>query len=111
MPLPLLTDCRRIRFAGAALLLAAAAPAATVAQDIAADAPPAPISLVARVIVGGLQGAHGITQVGRFHEGGPIVGNPEFLLSPQPGRVLDPERLLVTTDAGGGAVLSVDPAA
>ncbi len=119
MPLPFPTRRHRIRLTRAsrgsaaagslALLLGAAAPAP--AQDAPPDAPPAAIRLVARVIVSGLQGAHGLSQVGRFHAGGPFVSNPEFLLSTQPGRVLDPERLLVTTDAGGGAVLSIDPAA
>jgi hypothetical protein len=119
MSLPRLAARRTIRPARArgrgalaasvALLLVATAPAP--AQDTPSDAPPASIRLVARVIASGLQGAHGLSQVGRFHAGGPLVANPEFLLSTQPGRVLDPERILVTTDAGGGAVLSIDPAA
>ncbi|MDB5816456.1 MAG: hypothetical protein JWQ11_96 [Rhizobacter sp.] len=58
-----------------------------------------------------LTGAHGIRQVGRFHLGGPFTGNPEFLMTTQAGRVLDPERILVTTDLDGGAILSIDASA
>ena len=100
---------RRLAVAAAALLFAAAP--CTPAQDANGDGAPATVTLTARVVATGLQGAHGLGQVGRFHAGGPFVANPEFLLSTEPGRVLDPERLLVTTDAHGGAVLSIDPAA
>jgi len=93
-----------------AALLVAVAPSAA-AQDVATVPSPTAVTLTARVVADGLRGAHGLTQVGRFHVGGPFVSNPEFLLSTQPGRVLDPERLLVTTDAHGGTVLSIDPAA
>lgn len=95
--------------AGVAMLLIVAP--ASPAQEVNAPLSPAPITLAARVVATGLVGAHGLTQVGRFHVGGPFVANPEFLLSTQPGHVLDPERLLVTTDAHGGAVLSIDPSA
>ena len=100
----------RVTAAGCVAWLLAVPPSAP-AQDTNADAPPVPIALVARVVASGLQGAHGLTQVGRFHAGGPFVANPEFLLSTQPGHLLDPERLLVTTEAHGGAVLSIDPTA
>jgi hypothetical protein len=78
------------------------------AQDARAADLPVQITLSAGIVVSGLPGAHGISQVGRFHAGGPLVANPEFLLSTQPGRVLDPERVLVTTEANGGTVFSVD---
>lgn len=105
---PQLAARRSAAAGGLALLLGAAAPASP--QDTPSTPPPA-ISLVARVIASGLQGAHGLAQVGRFHAGGPFVTNADFLLGTQPGHVLDAPRLLVTTDAGGGAVLSIDPAA
>jgi hypothetical protein len=80
------------------------------------------VLLRARVVATGLPGANGIRQVGRFHSGGPITANPEFLLQTQPGRVLDPERLLVAIESNFGAplgnpahlpgsVLSIDPRA
>ena len=59
-------------------------------------------------------------QIGRFHSGGPIPANPEFLLSTGAGRVLDPERVMVAvasnfgaplgnTSHAAGSVLSIDP--
>jgi hypothetical protein len=59
--------------------------------------------LAARVVAVGIPGAAGIRQVGRFHAGGPIPGNPEFLMQTRPGRILDPERLLVTSSSNFGA--------
>jgi CxxC motif-containing protein (DUF1111 family) len=57
--------------------------------------------------------------VGTFHKGGPIRDKPEFAAFTQPGQVLDPKRILVTShsnfgapialpDAAEGAVLSLD---
>jgi hypothetical protein len=68
----------------------------------------------------GLPQVAGLRQVGRFHSGGPIPNNPEFLLSTSAGRVLDPERVLVAVGSNfgaplgdpaqaAGAVLSIDP--
>src|SRR5438046_3209196 len=76
--------------------------------------------LSARVIAVGIPGIAGIRQVGMFHRGGPIPGNPEFLMKTRPGRVLDPERILVTSNSNFGAplahatqrpgsILSIDP--
>lgn len=58
--------------------------------------------------------------MGRFHSGGPIPGNPEFLLSTGTSRALDPERVMVAVASNFGAslghashaagsVLSIDP--
>jgi hypothetical protein len=78
----------------------------------AAAAPPPPLwTLQARIVATGLGSAHGIRQVGRFHAGGPFASNPEFLMQTQAGHVLDPQRLLVAVDEGGGMLLSIDPAA
>ena len=76
--------------------------------------------LPARIVAVGLPGVAGVRQIGRFHAGGPIPGNPEFLLQTDPGRVLDPQRLMVAVAdnlgaprAGSaeraGAILSIDP--
>jgi hypothetical protein len=76
--------------------------------------------LQARVVAVGLQSVWGVRQVGMFHSGGPIPGNPSFLMQTRPGKVLDPERLLVATASNfgappahpgqaPGAVLSIDP--
>jgi len=81
---------------------------------------PALWHLHARVIAVGLPGVAGVRQIGRFHSGGPIPANPEFLLQTDSGRALDPQRLMVAVAsnfgappaAGGGAegsVLSLDP--
>lgn len=58
-----------------------------------------------RVVATGMQQAYGIRQVGRFHHGGPLVSNPEFLLQTQAGRVLDPRRVLVAVGRNLGAPL------
>ncbi|HEX8603540.1 MAG TPA: hypothetical protein VF774_12915 [Pseudoduganella sp.] len=90
-------------------VLLAALPMAAMA---AAASPPPPLwTLQARTVATGLAGAHGIRQVGRFHAGSPFASNPEFLMQTQPGHVLDPRRLLVTVDDGGGLLLSIDPSA
>lgn len=92
------------------------------AQEHAADATPPVWMLHARVIATGLRGAQGIRQVGRFHTGGPLTSNPEFLLQTQSGRALDPERVLVAVEANlgaklgntahaAGSVLSIEPRA
>ncbi len=76
--------------------------------------------LHARVVAVGLPEVAGVRQVGRFHSGGPIPANPEFLLSAATGKVLDPERVLVAVGTNFGArlgqpshaagsVLSIDP--
>lgn len=77
-------------------------------------------TLQARAIAVNLPKAYGLRQVGRFHSGGPIASNPEFSVQTQPGRILDPRRLLVATESNfgerladgsvaPGAVLSIDP--
>ncbi|MEO8804880.1 MAG: di-heme oxidoredictase family protein [Burkholderiaceae bacterium] len=107
----------------ACLALAAAlacGAASRVVADTAAGIEPPTLTLRARIVATGLLGAHGIRQVGRFHSGGPLTSNPEFLLQTQPGRVLDPERVLVALENNlgaalgnrahaAGSVLSIDP--
>ena len=131
IPLPDLMPLLRLRarepspgrcriLASAALALAAAvAQTATIAAESAAPLPT--WHLAARIVAVGLPGVAGVRQIGRFHTGGPIPGNPEFLLQTDPGRVLDPQRLMVAVGRqlrraarhGGrarpGAILSIDP--
>ena len=82
--------------------------------------PPPTWHLPARIVAVGLPDVAGVRQIGRFHAGGPIPGNPEFLLRTDPGRMLDPQRLMVAVaDNFGapkgasaqavGAILSIDP--
>jgi CxxC motif-containing protein (DUF1111 family) len=76
--------------------------------------------LTARVLAVGIPGASAVAPVGTFHKGGPIRDKPEFAAFTQPGQILDPKRILVTsnsnfgaplaqTEAAEGAVLSLDP--
>jgi hypothetical protein len=68
---------------------------------------PALWRLQARVVAVGLPGVNGVRQVGRFHSGGPIPGNPEFLMRTEAGRVLDAQRVLVAVSSNFGAPLAV----
>ena len=75
-------------------------------RAIAAGSSDAPVwQLRARTVAVGLHTAYGIRQVGRFHSGGPLTSNPEFLLQTQAGRALDPERVLIALDHNLGAAL------
>ncbi|PAQ06469.1 di-heme oxidoredictase family protein [Mesorhizobium temperatum] len=78
--------------------------------------------LSARIVAVGLPDVAGVREVGRFHVGGPIPGNPEFLMATREGRVLDPLRVLVAVGSNFGvppgdpafevgAILSIDPRA
>jgi hypothetical protein len=64
---------------------------------------PKELHLRARVVAVGLPAVAGVRQVGRFHTGGPIPANPEFLLRTESGHVLDAQRLLVATASNYGA--------
>lgn len=114
------TEGRRKRSASALCLAMLCMPSfLPMAWAQAGSAPPTWL-IRARVVAAGLTGASGLRQVGRFHNGGPLTANPEFLLQTAPGRVLDAERLLVATASNFGAplasvsdapgsVLSIDP--
>jgi hypothetical protein len=75
------------------------------ADSANSSAPLATWRLQARVVAVGLPGVAGVRQVGRFHSGGPIPSNPEFLLQTAAGRVLDAERVLVAVTGNFGAPL------
>jgi hypothetical protein len=64
-------------------------------------------ALVGRVVAVGLPGAGPVAMVGRFLPGGPIHDQAAFAAFTQPGRVLDPTRLLVGTHSNLGATPAV----
>src|SRR5271167_2335668 len=77
-------------------------------------------SLRGRIIALGIPGASAISPVGTFLPGGPIHDNPAFAAYTQPGRILDPARILVGSrsnfgapvanpDQRQGSFLSIDP--
>src|SRR6516164_4553730 len=77
-------------------------------------------SLRGRIIAVGIPGASAISPVGTFLPGGPIHDNPAFAAYTEPGRVLDPARILVGSrsnfgepkanpDQREGSFLSIDP--
>lgn len=79
----------------------------------------APSSLTGRVVAVGIPNPSAISPVGTFLPGGPIRDRPEFAAYTEPGRVLDPERILVAStsnfeapgaqpDHAPGAILSID---
>jgi hypothetical protein len=74
-----------------------------------------------RPIAFGIPGASAVSPVGTFLPGGPIHDNPTLAAFTQPGRVLDPTRMMVGSTSNFGAVkanadqaegsfLSIDPA-
>src|SRR5215471_3665232 len=77
-------------------------------------------SLRGRVVAVGIRGASAISAVGKFLPGGPIHDKPAFAAFTQPGRILDPVRILVGSrsnfgapqahsDQQEGSFLSIDP--
>lgn len=73
-----------------------------------------------RLIATGIPGASAVSAVGTFLPGGPIHDNPTLATFTRPGRVLDPERVLVASrsnfgapkanpDQESGSFLSIDP--
>jgi uncharacterized integral membrane protein (TIGR00698 family) len=64
------------------------------------------VTLDARVLATGIPDAGALAPVGRFLPGGPVHDKRSFAAQTQPGRVLDPTRLLV---ASHDAVLSLAP--
>src|SRR2546430_16103700 len=74
----------------------------------------------ARLVAIGVPDPSAISAVGTFLPGGPIHDNPAFAAYTQPGRILEPGRILVasrsnfgapvaSTDWEEGALLSIDP--
>jgi hypothetical protein len=78
--------------------------------------------LHARVIATGIPGAGAVSEVGDFLRGSPMYDNALFTPYAQPGKVLDPKRVLVASTSNFGAplargsepegsILSIDPGA
>jgi hypothetical protein len=72
------------------------------ARLLYADDEEAP-SVNARLIAAGIPGASAISPVGTFLAGGPIHDNQTLAVFTQPGRVLDPTRILVGSRSNFGA--------
>src|SRR5215510_15077945 len=62
--------------------------------------------LIGRIVAIGIPGVSAISPVGSFLPGGPIHDNPAFAAYTQPGRILDPARILVGSKSNFGAPLS-----
>lgn len=58
------------------------------------------------IVAVGIPGASAISPVGTFLAGGPIHDNPMLAASTQPGRILDPARILVGSRSNFGAPLA-----
>src|SRR5215471_21458912 len=63
-------------------------------------------SVRARVVAVGIPGASAISAVGTFLPGGPIHDKPNFAAFTQPGKILDPVRILVASSSNFGAPLA-----
>src|SRR5262249_52726041 len=62
--------------------------------------------IAGRIVALGIPGASAVAPVGVFLPGGPIHDNPKFAAFTQPGRVLDPARILVGSPSNFGAPLA-----
>src|SRR5262249_17165166 len=62
--------------------------------------------IAGRIVAVGIPGAGAIAAVGVFLPGGPIHDNPKFAAFTQPGRILDPARILVASRSNFGAPLA-----
>jgi hypothetical protein len=100
---------RRLAAAGLSAVALAVAGCSSAPQSTqqAPTAPRAATPLSGRVLAVGIPGAGAISPVGVFQPGGPIHDKPEFAAYTQPGRVLDPERLLVASTSNFGAPLAL----
>jgi hypothetical protein len=109
---------RAIAMFAAAVCVAALTVGGT-AASVAADEGSAPF-IEGRVIAVGIPDASAVSPVGTFLPGGPIHDNPVLAAFTQPGRVLDPTRIMVgsssnfgaqkaNADQAEGSFLSIDP--
>jgi hypothetical protein len=109
---------RAIVMLAAAVCIAALTVDAT-AVSVAAEEGSAPF-IDGRVIAFGIPGASALSPIGRFLPGSPINSNPDLAALTQPGRVLDPTRIVVgsrsnfgapkaNADQFAGSFLSIDP--
>src|ERR1051325_6530398 len=72
---------------------------AAVALVVAANAAEEGRVASAKIVAVGLPGAGAVTQVGVFHPGGPVHDKPEFAAYTVAGKILDPNRVLVTSSS------------
>jgi hypothetical protein len=63
-------------------------------------------ALAAEVVATGIPGAGAITQIGKFHQGGPFNDNAGFKPTTAPGETLDPRRIFVASTSNFGAPLA-----
>jgi hypothetical protein len=64
-------------------------------------------TLDGRLVAAGIPGISAISPVGTFLPGGPIHDNPAFSAHTQPGKILDPARILVGSASNFGEPLAV----
>src|SRR5579864_8199021 len=67
-----------------------------------------PQSIGGRIVAIGIPGASAISAVGTFLPGGPLHDKPAFAAFTQPGKVLDPARILVGSTSNFSAPLAID---
>jgi CxxC motif-containing protein (DUF1111 family) len=84
----------------------------TLAVSIAAQSreprgPSDATALTAEIVATGIPGAGAITQIGRFHQGGPFNDNAGFKAATATGEILDPSRLFVASTSNFGAPLAL----
>jgi len=112
------TSARKRRPWAIAALAFAIAGAVAASSAGGANSPP---FIDGRLIVDGIPGASAVSPIGTFLPGGPIHDNPALAAFTEPGRVLDPSRILVgsssnfgapkaNADQDEGSFLSIDPA-
>jgi CxxC motif-containing protein (DUF1111 family) len=69
--------------------------------------PSSATALVAQVVATGIPGAGAITQIGKFHQGGPFNDNAAFKATTASGEILDPKRIFVASTSNFGAPLAI----
>jgi hypothetical protein len=104
---------------GCGLALMCATVVGSTTTSIAAEQA-APPFIEGRVVASGIPGASAVSPIGTFLPGSPINSNPDLRAFTQPGRVLDPARIVVGSRSNFGApkaqaeqfegsFLSIDP--
>ena len=100
------------RLLTAVLLIASASLVRTIAggdQIPSAGGAPDNGRIVADVVATGIPGAGAITQIGTFHQGGPLHDNAALIAgTTDPGHVLDRTRLFVASTSNFGAPLAIE---
>ena len=79
---------------------------ATRAQSPDPRGPGEAVALNAEVVATGIPGAGAITQIGKYHQGGPFNDNASFKATTAAGQILDSNRLFVASTSNFGAALA-----